>query len=158
MAFKLSSRWSSVVVSAALLALPPAASADTCFTAFGGGVHIQFKESIVTPGYHPLMGVIFGGLVFCAGLTHWPVVGSAYTESGSIVVAYRAMTVDAASCGATDNIANLDPATLTGPLEMHNDRRKFSNTSTLTKSDCATPPPASATPPAHAAGRDPNGN
>lgn len=157
MALKFSSRSSSIVVSVALLALPPAASADTCFTVFGS-THVQFKETITAAGYHSLTGVIFGGLAPCAGLTHWPVVGAAYTESGSIVVAYRAMTVDASGCGAVDNIANLNPTTLSGPLQLHNDRNNFSNTSTLTKSACAAPPPSGGTPPAHGAGKDSSGN
>jgi hypothetical protein len=140
-----------IVAGLALFATTSLANAETCFTIFGGAVNVQFKQSFTKQGYHPATGVIFGSLTGCAGLTHWPVMGAAYTEKNSIVLAFRAETVDAATCGAGDWIANLDPVTLTGPIQLHNDRTNFSNTDTLTSSECV------AVPPAGAAIRRPNG-
>ena len=56
------------------------------------------------------------------------------------MLGYRAMTVDAAGCGAVDEIAALNPSTLSGPFQLHNDRNNFSNTSTLTPAPCAAVP------------------
>ena len=49
------------------------ASAQSCFTAFGGSVHYQFTLSPATlkaPGIRNLAGVVFGALAACAGQTH----------------------------------------------------------------------------------------
>jgi hypothetical protein len=118
---------------------------QACFTAFGGTVNYQFDGSVTTlqaTGYHPLTGVTFGALTSCAGLTHWAVMGSAYTESTSIVMGWRSETVDANNCGAVDFIVNLDPATMTGSLQLYNERTGFGNSDTLTKAKCQTVPPA----------------
>ncbi len=45
------------------------------------------------------------------------------------------MTADAAACGATDNLVSLTD-TLIGSLVLHNDRRNFSNTTTLVLARC----------------------
>jgi hypothetical protein len=119
------------------------ASAQSCFTAFGGSVHYQFTLSPATlkaPGIRNLAGVVFGALAACAGQTHWPVVGTAVSNAKVVVLGYRAMTVDAAGCGAVDEIAALNPSTLSGPFQLHNDRSNFSNTSTLTPAPCAAVP------------------
>jgi hypothetical protein len=109
------------------------------------------------PGYHALVGVTFNGLSACAGLTHWGVIGAAYTESGSIVLGYRVESADAAGCGAPDFTATLDPVTLTGPYQLHNDRTNFSGSGTLTEASCISVPPAGARVTAPE-GRDPYGN
>jgi hypothetical protein len=86
------------------------ASAQACFTAFGGSVHYQFSLT------------------------------TAVANAKVVVLGYRAMTVDAAGCGAVDEIAPLSPSTLAGPLQLHNDRNNFSNTSTLTPAPCVAVP------------------
>ena len=145
------------ITSFALITSTCAASADTCFTLAGGGTNLQFKGSLRKLGYHALTGVTFNGLAACAGLTHWAVTGAAYTESGSIVLGYRVGSADSASCGAPDFTAVLDPATLSGPYQIHNDRTNFSGSGTLTKASCVSVPPAGdrVTAPM---GRDPFGN
>ena len=54
---------------------------------------------------------------------------------------YRAETADASECGAVDFTVDLDPSTMTGTLQLYNERTNFGNTDTLTKSKCATVPP-----------------
>jgi hypothetical protein len=118
-------------------------TAEICFTAFEGTVYYQFSLNGRLPSNavaFPLQGRVFGALVPCAGLGQWPVMGTVVVDGGQIVLGFRAMTVDAASCGAVDYIARLDPATLTGPLQLHNGRNDFSNQSTLTPGACARPP------------------
>jgi hypothetical protein len=127
----------------AMLAAGPLASAQTCFTAFGGSVHYQFAispASMKQPGTKNVAGVVFGALAPCAGLTHWPVVGTVTSNEKIVVLGYRAMTVDASGCGAVDQIASLNPGNLNGPLQLHNDRNNFSNTSTLTAGPCVAVP------------------
>ena len=63
----------------AALAGATTASAQTCFTAFGGSIHFQFASSVKAfkaAGIRDAAGVIFGALQPCAGLTHWPIVGT----------------------------------------------------------------------------------
>ena len=113
------------------------ALAQACFTAFGGSVHYQFSltpAALRAPGIRNVAGVVFGGLAPCAGQTHWPLVGTAVANAKVVVLGYRAMTVDAAGCGAVDEIAALSPSTLAGPLQLHNDRNNFSNTRTAAAS------------------------
>lgn len=88
----------------------------------------------------PLHGRVFGALVPCAKLTQWPVMGAVVVDGDQIVLAFRAMTVDAATCGAVDHIVRLDPATLSGPLQLHNNRNDFSDVSALVSAACASPP------------------
>ena len=61
------------------LAGATAASAQqTCFTAFGRSIHYQFASSVPASeaaGIRNVVGVTFGALAPCAGLTHWPDVG-----------------------------------------------------------------------------------
>src|SRR4029077_2203006 len=120
-----------VVTGLALGSASSLASAETCFSVFGGAVQIQFKGNFSKLGYHPATGVTFGALSSCAGLSHWPVVGAAYTEAGSIVLGFRAETVGAWTRGAPDWIVSLDPTTLSGSAQLHNDRTNFSNTTTM---------------------------
>jgi hypothetical protein len=138
------------------------ASAQACFTAFGGSVHYQFTltpAQLKAPGIRNVAGVVFGALAACAGQTHWPLVGTAVANSRVVVLGYRAMTVDAAGCGAVDDIAALSPTTLSGPFQLHNDRNNFSNTSTLTPAPCvAVPLLAAEAAPGAAGQKDPAGN
>lgn len=135
---------------------------EICFTAFGGTVHYQFSLDGCPPsgdGAFSLHGRVFGALVPCAGLGQWPVVGTAVVDGAQIVLGFRAMTVDAASCGAVDYIVRLDPATLVGSLQLHNGRNDFSNESTLAPVACARPPaPAGFDRRAPRGGADPQGN
>lgn len=130
-------------VTAAALVNATAASAQTCFTAFGGSIHYQFTASAAVfkaPGTRSLAGVTFGALAGCAGLTHWPLVATEVSDRQKIVLGIRALTVDAAGCGAVDYIASVSQSGLSGPLQLHNDRNNFSNTSTLTPAPCAVVP------------------
>ena len=106
---------------------------------------------------HP--GVVFGALAACAGQTHWPLVGTAVANNKVVVLGFRAMTVDAAGCGAVDEIAALSPTTLSGPFQLHNDRNNFSNTNTLTPAPCVPVPSLAAqAAPAVAGQKDTAGN
>lgn len=118
--------------------------AEKCFTAFGGTVHYQFATIATTlkaTGTRTFGGRTFGDLASCAGLNQWPVTATVtkVPESTQIILAFRAMTVDAGSCGAVDYIVNLNSTNLSGPLELHNDRTNFSNTSTLVPAACIKP-------------------
>lgn len=124
------------------LSMCPAAWAELCFTSFGGTVHLQFATTAVAlraVGTQTFGGRVFGALAPCAGLREWPVTATKDSKSGQIILAFRAMTVDAAGCGAVDEIVNLNPRTLSGPLQLHNDRNNFSNTSTLVPAACIAP-------------------
>ncbi len=126
-----------------MLAASSATAAGTCFTAFGGSVHYQFAEpanSFKTPGIINVSGVTFGALSSCAGLTHWPLVGTAVSNGKTTVLAFRAMTVAATGCGAVDEIVSLNSTTLSGALQLHNDRNNFSNTTTLVQAACVSVP------------------
>jgi hypothetical protein len=128
---------------AAALACATTASAQTCFTAFSGSIHYQFASSaraFQATGTRNVAGVIFGALQPCAGLTHWPLVGTEVSDQQTIVLGFRAMTVDAANCGAVDFIIPLSQNTLTGPLQLHNDRTNSSNTDTLIPAPCVSVP------------------
>ena len=150
------------IATATMLAVASAASAQTCFTAFGGSVHYQFTASVANfkqRGIRNVAGVVFGALSPCAGLTHWPLVGTEDSNGREVVLGFRAITVDAAGCGAVDEIASLNPSTLDGPLQLHNDRNNFSNTNALTLASCVTAPllAAEAAPVARGQ-KDPGGN
>jgi hypothetical protein len=127
------------------LAGATAASAQQiCFTAFGRSTHFQFASSVPAfkaAGIRNVAGVMFGaGLIPCAGLTHWPLVGAEVSDRQKIVLGFRAMTVAARRCGALDFIVPLSQATLTGPLQVHNDRFDTSNISTLAPAACVPVP------------------
>ena len=131
-----------VIAAVSVLGASPA-SADVCFTGFSGTVHYQFAGTLAgfkTLGQRAAPGVIFGSLSSCAGLTHWPLVGAESVKSTSIVLGFRAMTVDASGCGAVDYIVSLDPVKLTGTMQLHNDRNNFSNSTALQPATCATVP------------------
>jgi hypothetical protein len=153
-----------VAASAALLGAAAAipASAETCFTAFSGTNHFQFSQSraaFTTPGQRVVNGVEFGSALFpCAGLKRWPLIGAVQVDHSGAALTFRSMTVDANTCGAVDFIIDLNPTTLTGPLQLHNDRNNFSSTSTLVEAACVTPPPAEAEASEAAPGQDVAGN
>src|SRR5262252_84623 len=89
----------------------PTTASELCFAAFGGSVHYQFETTVSalqTQGTQPLTGRVFGALRRCAGLSEWPLVGGSITTSNTVILGYRAMTVDASSCGAVDNIVSLN--------------------------------------------------
>lgn len=119
------------------------ARAEVCFTGFNGGVHYQLQTTVnqlKTPGTKLISGRIFGSLSPCAGLNEWPlIVSSIKKNNSSLILAFRSMTVDTTGCGAVDNIVNLNPSTLSGPLQLHNDRNNFSNTTTLVSAPCIEP-------------------
>jgi hypothetical protein len=141
------------------LAVSPRAWAEKCFTSFSGTVHIQLETTtaaLQAQGTQSFGGRIFGSLSPCAGLNQWPVIATKVTKGTQVILAFRAMTVDAASCGAVDEIAKLASGTLSGPLQLHNDRNNFSNTSTLVPAACTNPAAAAAL--AAPAGKDKQGN
>jgi len=154
-------RWIAIGLGAMLsLAVTPLSeAAEVCFTTFGGGTHVQFKTTatrLKAAGEKALVGRIFGGLAPCAGLNQWPLTGVAIASGNQIILGFRASTVDAAGCGAVDYIVNLDATSLSGPLQLHNDRNNGSNTSTLNPAACANP--FGEGEPSSLAGEDPNGN
>ena len=117
--------------------------ASTCFTGFGGAVHFQFlgqPTTFTAAGVRPVVGVVFGQLARCAGLSHWPLMGAVNVDAAGAVLSFRAMTADAASCGGTDITANLNPATLGGPMQSFNERANFGNSSTLVSAACIAAP------------------
>jgi len=155
-------RWL-VIGSGVLLCMamaPLSQAAEVCFTTFGGATHVQLKGTanrLKAAGAKNVSGRIFGStLAPCAGLNQWPVVGTAVTAGNQVILAFRAMTVDAAACGAVDEIVTLDATTLSGPLQLHNDRNDFSNTTTMVSAPCSNP--LTEGEPTSLAGEDSNGN
>ncbi len=150
----------SALVSITLAA--PLANAETCFSAFTGTVHYNFSVAatkFATPGTFSAPGVVFGSLSACAGLSKWPIIGTATVTKTSVVLAFRAMTVDATSCGATDDIVTgMTPASLSGTLQLDNLRTNFGNTSAFAQSTCTTPPPKAEAEAAASPGVDAQGN
>ena len=137
------------------------AQASTCFSAFSGSVHYNFEDpltSFTTPGTYSAPGVAFGGLSPCAGLKKWPIVGTVTVTASSVVLAYRVLSVDAAGCGAVDEIVGMTPKKLSGTLQLHNDRNNFSNSSAFACGTCTTPPPEGGFFPAVLDAKDPQGN
>ena len=129
---------------------------EACFTAFEGTVHYQFSIKGYKPTdgeIGPFQGRVFGALVACAGLNQWPLTATAIAAGDRIVLAFRAMTVDAVGCGAVDYLVALDPGTLSGPLQLHNARNQFSNTSTFVPAPCVEPPSPGARGPGGGTGR-----
>ncbi len=129
-------------VAAASIATP-ALTAQTCFTAFGGSVHYQFAAPVTAftaRGTRDIPGVLFGALSPCAGLSFWGVVGTATNDGTTTVLGLRDETADATGCGAVDVTISLSPSTLSGPLQLYNERTNFGNTSTLQRARCETPP------------------
>jgi hypothetical protein len=109
---------------------------------FGGDVTVEVNTTVTAAG--AITGRIFGsGLTSCAGLTAWPIFGSSFKNvTGATEFAFRAMTVDSATCGAVDYIVPLSGKPLSGTAQLHNDRTNFGNTTTMTLAPCASPLPA----------------
>ena len=128
-----------VLVGAALLAPGLAVAAPQCFSPFGG-VYIRFEQP-VTDSTVARNGRVWGSLASCAGLSSWPVVGSSYrSKTDGLVVAFRAFTVDANSCGAIDWIGTLSGKPLSGRFQLFNQRTNFGNSGTWTQVACPKPP------------------
>jgi len=136
-----------LIAASSLLAAQEAAATQTCFTWGGGKVHLQFAGTLTAGGLHPLTGVAFGpGLTNCAGLTHWGVYGSAFTKTTGIVMGFRIASADAGACGAVDFTASLDPATMSGPLQLYNERAAYGSSDTLVAASCKGVPNGPAAP------------
>ena len=143
-----------VLVGAVLLAPGMALAAPQCFQLFSG-VYLRFEQP-VTGSTVARNGRVWGALSSCDGLSSWPVVGNSYhSKKDGLVVAFRAFTVDADSCGATDWIGTMKGSPLTGPFELYNQRTNFGNTGTWSEIKCPTPPEDGTKLPA---GVDPLGN
>ncbi|HTS35636.1 MAG TPA: hypothetical protein VMH04_08195 [Candidatus Solibacter sp.] len=140
---------------ATMLAGPGSAwAAPQCFSPFSG-VYIMFEQP-VTSTLGAVHGRSWGALASCAGLSSWPLVGSAhYSKADGLVVAFRVFTVDAATCGAIDYIGTLSGSTLSGPFQLFNQRTNFGNSGTWTEIPCPAPPEEPIKP---VAGVDVNGN
>ncbi|HXR17557.1 MAG TPA: hypothetical protein VN777_15295 [Terriglobales bacterium] len=143
-----------VLVGAVLLAPGMALAAPQCFQLFSG-VYVLFEQP-VTDTTVARNGRVWGALSSCDGLSSWPVVGNSYhSKTDGTVVAFRAFTVDATTCGATDWIGTMSGKPLSGPFELWNQRTNFGNTGTWTEIKCPTPPEHGTKLPA---GVDPLGN
>jgi hypothetical protein len=136
-----------VVVLFSVLAMSPLPvhAQAACFSAFNGTVFFVFNISGATVDHRvvsPLSGRVSGTLSACAGLSEWPVVGSAILNASGTqaTLAFRSFTVDAAGCGATDNIVALTLPVGSGTLQMNNVRSNFSNTTTLNMIPCSAAP------------------
>ncbi len=143
-----------VLVGAMLLTPGMALAAPQCFQLFTG-VYLRFEQP-VTDSTVARNGRVWGALSSCDGLSSWPVVGNSYhSKKDGIVVGFRAFTVDASSCGATDWIGTMSGSPLSGPFELYNQRTNFGNTGTWSEIKCPSPPE---TPTKLPAGVDPLGN
>jgi hypothetical protein len=84
------------------------------------------------------------------------VVGNSYhSKTDGLVVAFRAFTVDANTCGAADFIGTMSGKPLSGPFQLFNQRTNTGNSGTWTQIKCPAPPHEGAELPA---GVDPLGN
>lgn len=136
-----------VVIGVALLSPCMAMAAPQCFQLFSG-VYVRFSQP-VTAAATAKKGRTWGALSSCAGLSSWPVVGSSYlSKTDGIVLAYRAFTVDANTCGAVDFIGTLSGKPLSGPFQLFNQRTNSGSSGTWTEIQCPTPPKTLAEPPA----------
>jgi hypothetical protein len=136
-----------VLVGVALFAPGLALAAPQCFSPFSG-VYVRFEQP-VTDSTVARNGRIWGSLSSCAGLSSWPVVGNSYhSKTDGLVLAFRAFTVDANTCGATDWIGTLKGKPLSGPFQLFNQRTNFGNSGTWTEITCPTPPQDGAKSPA----------
>jgi hypothetical protein len=82
------------------------------------------------------------------GLTHWSLVGTEVSDQSNIVLGFRAMTIGNSgnpNCGAVDFVASLSQSTLSGPMELYNERFAAGGSDTLTSASCA-PVPTSVEP------------
>lgn len=143
-----------VLLGTVLLAPVMALATPQCFQLFTG-VYLRFEEPVTdTPVARN--GRVWGALSSCDGLSSWPVVGNSYhSKKDGLVVGFRAFTVDANTCGATDWIGTMKGSPLSGPFELWNQRTNFGNSGTWTEITCPVPPEDGAKPPA---GVDPLGN
>jgi hypothetical protein len=131
-----------VIVGAALLAPSMALAAPQfqCFQVFSG-VYIRFNQRVKFNTTAALNGRTWGALSGCDGLSSWPIVGSSHhSKTDGLVLAYRAMTVDANNCGAVDFIGTLKGNPLSGPFQLFNQRTDFGTSGTWTEIKCPTPP------------------
>jgi hypothetical protein len=143
-----------IIMGAVLLAPSMAFAAPQCFQLFSG-VYLRFEEP-VTDSPVARNGRVWGALSSCDGLSSWPVVGNSYhSKTDGLVVGFRAFTVDANTCGATDWIGTMSGKPLSGPFQLFNERTSFGNTGTWTEIKCPIPPDKGVKPPA---GVDPLGN
>jgi hypothetical protein len=136
-----------VLLGAVLLAPGMALAAPQCFQLFSG-VYLRFEEP-VSDSTVARNGRVFGALSSCAGLSSWPVVGNSYhSKTDGLVVGFRAFTVDANNCGATDWIGTMSGKPLSGPFQLFNQRTNFGNSGTWTQITCPIPPKERKVPPA----------
>ncbi len=143
-----------IIIGAVLLAPGMAFAAPQCFQEFTG-VYLRFEQP-VTDSTVARNGRVWGALSSCDGLSSWPVVGNSYhSKTDGLVVAFRAFTVDASTCGAVDFIGTMSGKPLSGPFELFNERSNFGNSGTWTEIKCPTPPEKGVKLPA---GVDPFGN
>ncbi len=118
-----------VIVGAALLAPSMALAAPQCFKVFRG-VYVRFEQPVTTTTTAQ-NGRTWGALSSCAGLSSWPVVGSSHrSKKDGLILAFRAFTVDADTCGAVDFIGTLEGKPLSGPFQLFNQRAGSGNSGT----------------------------
>jgi hypothetical protein len=128
-----------VLVGAVLLAPGLALAAPQCFQVFSG-VFVRFEQPI-TNTETAQTGRTWGALSSCDGLVSWPVIGSSHhSKTDGLTLSYRAMTVDANTCGAVDFIGTLSGKPLSGPFQLFNQRTNFGNSGTWTQITCPKPP------------------
>src|SRR5215472_7330732 len=115
-------RWVAVtMISMMTLVSGNAVASPQCFKPFSG-VYLMFNKPLTMTGT-PQNGREFGALAGCAGLASWPIVGSSHnSKKDGLVVAFRAFTVDATTCGAVDYIGTLKGTPLSGPFQLFNQR------------------------------------
>jgi hypothetical protein len=143
-----------VLLGAVLLAPGMAFAAPQCFQVFSG-VYVRFEQPI-TSTEKAQIGRTWGALSSCDGLVSWPVIGSShFSKTDGLTLAYRAMTVDANTCGAVDFLGTLSGKPLSGPFQLFNQRTNFGGSGTWTQITCPTPPNSGAQLPS---GVDPLGN
>jgi len=135
------------IVGALLLAPGMALAAPQCFQPFSG-IFIRFEQPVTTSTV-ARNGRVWGALSSCAGLSSWPVVGNSYhSKTDGLVLAFRAFTVDANTCGAVDFIGTLKGKPLSGPFQLFNQRTNSGSSGTWTQITCPAPPEERALPPA----------
>jgi hypothetical protein len=143
-----------LIVGVALLTPGMALAGPQCFQLFSG-VYVRFEQPVTTTTV-ARNGRTWGALSSCDGLSSWPVVGNSYhSKKDGIVVAFRAFTVDANTCGAVDFIGTMSGKVLSGPFELYNQRTNSGGSGTWTEIKCPTPPGNDAKP---ITGVDPLGN
>jgi hypothetical protein len=129
-----------LAVGSFLMAPGNALAAPQCFQVFSG-VYVMFNRPVTTTGTSALNGRTWGALSPCAGLSSWPIVGSSHnSKKNGLVVAYKAFTADATSCGSAEFIGTMSGSPLSGGFQLWNQRTSFSNTGTWTQIACPTPP------------------